>query len=354
MYFKDIKGQDGAIESIRQAIDNNRLPHALLLCGQETNPGLALAHTAAQYIICQHKQNGEPCGKCPECIQVQKCSHPDLHWVYPVVNKNTGGSKEATVSEDMISLWREAYLKNPGITPKQWVRHMAGDEKKQPKIFVSEASSLIKKLSTRPYESDYRIVIFWLPEKMAEDTANKLLKIVEEPYEKTFFLFVSNDPDHIIGTILSRVQRLLLAPPSHEELKLAVNMDEDEDTTFFFENFCSMMRLSYSKKLYEMKAWADNMASIGRERQKNYFQYSQRLVRENYIKNLQHSELNYMNAEEENFSIRFSRFVNDNNVEGIMKELEQAEIDIAQNGNAKMIFFDLALKLIMLLKLGNS
>jgi len=352
MYFKDIIGQENAVESLRNAIDNNRLPHALLICGQEGTEGLALAHTAAQYIICQHKHDGEPCGVCPECLQVKKCAHPDLHWVYPIVNK-AGSGKDASVSEDYISDWKESYLQNPNLSMKQWVRSIVSDENKQPKIFVSEAGALIKALSTRPYESDFRIVILWLPEKMNEDTANKLLKIIEEPYDKTHFLLVSHDPDHIIGTIQSRVQRLTLAPPTHEQLKQMQNEDADEDTAFFFEKFCAMMRLSYCKKLYDMKAWSDEMAGIGRERQKNYFQYAQRLIRENYIMNLRQPELNYMSDEEEQFSTKFSRFVNSRNVEGIMEELSQAEIDITQNGNAKMIFFDLSLKLIMLLKLGN-
>lgn len=354
MFFKDILGQENAVSSLRNAIDSNRLPHALLICGQECTGGLPLAHAAAQYIICQHKHDGEPCGVCPECQQVQKCAHPDLHWVYPVVNKNkTGGGKEASVSEDFISDWRDSYLPNPSLTMKQWVRSIVSDENKQPKIFVSEAGALIKTLSTRPYESDYRIVILWLPEKMNEDTANKLLKIIEEPFDKTHFLLVSNDPDHIIGTIQSRVQRLTLAPPSHEQMLEMQNQNEDEDTAFFFEQFCAMMRLSYCKKIYDMKAWSDEMAGIGRERQKNFFQYAQRLIRENYIMNLRQPELNYMTEEEAQFSSRFSKFVNSRNVEGIMEELSQAEIDITQNGNAKMIFFDLSLKLIMLLKLGN-
>lgn len=353
MFFKDIIGQENAVASLRSAIDNNRLPHALLICGQEACGALALAHATAQYIICQHKQNGEPCGVCPECQQVQKCVHPDLHWVYPVVNK-TGSGKDAMVSEDYISDWRDSYLKNPNLTLQQWILDIASDENKQAKIFVSEASSIIKALSTRPYESDYRIVILWLPEKMNEDTANKLLKIIEEPYDKTHFLLVSNDPDHIIGTIQSRVQRLTLAPPSHEQLLQFQNNTNYEDNKYFFEMFCAMMRLSYSRKLYEMKSWSLEMADMSRERQKSFFQYAQRLIRENYVMNLRQPELNYMNAEEEQFSSRFSRFVNSKNVEGIMSELSQAEIDITQNANAKFVFFDLSLKLIMLLKLGNQ
>ncbi|MBQ0057803.1 MAG: DNA polymerase III subunit delta [Bacteroidales bacterium] len=356
MLFSEIKGQEEAVRKLRSAIDNNKLPHALLITGPEATGGLALAHAAAQYIICQHRHDGEPCGQCPECKQVAKLGHPDLHWVYPIVNKSTGSGKEASVSEDFLSVWREAFLANPYITQPEWTKSIASDENKQLKIFVSEAAAIVRTLSTKPYESDYRILILWLPERMNEDAANKLLKIIEEPYEKTFFLLVSHDPEKIIGTILSRVQRLQLAPFDLKGnfVQPGLQMPDEEDRTFFFEKFCAMMRLSYARKLYDMKAWSEEMAALGRERQKNYLQYAQVLIRENYIMNLHDPELNYMNEEETAFSSKFSRFVNARNVEGIMKVLETAELDITQNVNAKMVFFDLSLKFIMLLKAGNQ
>lgn len=354
MYFKDIAEQPAAVQSLRSAIDTGRLPHALLIHGQEGSSGLALAHAAAQYILCQNRQNGEPCGVCPECIQAAKCAHPDLHWVYPIINKG-GSGKDASVSEDFIATWRETYLQQPDLTLQQWTCALANDENKQAKIFVSEAGAIIKTLSTKPYESDYRIMIIWLPEKISEDAANKLLKIIEEPYEKTYFLLVSNDPDHIIGTIQSRVQRLHLAPPSHQKIiAMREASANDEETQFFFEMFTQMMRLSYARKLFDMKAWSIQMSEIGRERQKNFLQYAQMLIRENYIMNLRQPELNYMNQQETAFSSKFSRFVNAKNIEGIMNELALAETDITQNVSAKIVFFDLSLKLIMLLKAGNQ
>lgn len=356
MYFRDIIGQDEAIRKLRSAIDNNKLPHALLISGPEGTGGLALAYAAAQYILCQHKHDGEPCGECPECKQAAKLGHPDLHWVYPVLNRNKGGGKEASISEDFLPEWRESFLKNHYLTLAEWNNCISSDENKQPKIFVSEASNVIKTLSTKPFESDFRIMILWLPEKMNEDAANKLLKIIEEPYDKTFFLLVSVDPEQIIGTILSRVQRLQLAPidSSGNFVQPGIQMPDRDDRDFFFEKFCAMMRLSYAKNLYGMRSWADEMSALGRERAKNYLQYAQVLIRENYILNLRQPELNYMNQDEETFSQKFSRFVNAHNVDGIMHELEVAETDIIQNVNSKMVFFDLSLKLIMLLKAGSQ
>ncbi|MBO6013507.1 MAG: DNA polymerase III subunit delta [Bacteroidales bacterium] len=355
MFFRDIAGQDIAVGKLRDAIDNNRLPHALLITGPEGTCGLALAWAAAQYILCQHKHDGEPCGECPECIQASKLGHPDLHWVYPLINKG-GSGKEASVSEDFLSDWRTALMQNPNLNLQQWIRAQGSDENKQAHIFVSEAGSIIRTLSTKPYESDYRILILWLPEKLNEDAANKLLKIVEEPYEKTFFLMVSNNPEQIIGTIQSRVQRLQLAPIDFQGnfVQPGIQQPDEEDRLFFFEKFCAMMRLSYSRKLFEMKKWSEEMANLGRERQKGYLQYAQNLIRENYVMNLHQPELNYMKPDEETFSSRFSRFVNARNVEGIMHELEVAENDVTLNVSSKMIFFDLSLKLIMLLKAGNQ
>lgn len=380
MKFSDILGQTSVIRSLKEAVISGKLPHALLLCGEDGRGSLAIAHALAQFIVCQHKtEDGEPCGVCPECIQAAKLGHPDIHWVFPVINRKDGG-KDASVSDEYLAEWRQAYLANPDITLPEWIQQMAGDDKKQAHIFVSEAMQIVKTLSTKPYESDYRVLILWLPEKMKEDTANKLLKIIEEPYEKTFFLLVSNNPEQIIGTIQSRTQRIVIPPidddaihaylQAHydlpaEQLKDIARMShgsvteaqqlmsEDEEHAFFFDMFCKMMRSSYSKKLFEMKQWSDEMAAISRERSKNFFQYSQRLIRENFIMNLRNPELNYMSQKEREFSQRFSPFVNMRNVEGIMEELSKAETDIVLNGNAKMIYFDLSLHLIMLLKNGN-
>ena len=355
MFFKDIIGQDEAVRRLRDAIDKNKMPHALLITGPEGTGGLPLAHAAAQYILCQHRHDGEPCGECPECLQAHKLGHPDLHWVYPLINRG-GSGKDASVSDDLLNDWRTTYMANPYLTLQQWIKAQASDENKQAHIFVSESASIIRTLSTKPYESDYRIMIIWLPEKLNEDAANKLLKIIEEPYEKTYFLLVSNDPEHIIGTIQSRVQRLQLAPVDGRGnfVQPGIIQPDEEDRQFFFEKFCAMMRLSYARRLYEMKAWSDEMGALKRERAKAYLQYAQVLIRENYVLNLRQPELNYMKPDEAEFSQRFSRFVNARNVEGIMHELEVAENDITQNVSGKMVFFDISLKLIMLLKAGSQ
>lgn len=376
--FDNIIGQKEYIASLRTAIDNNRLPHALLISGNEGTGGLALAYAAAQYLICPHRHDGDACGQCPQCLQLGKLQHPDVHFVFPVVRKKN--QKEAPISLDYMSEWRNAFLNNHYLTLNEWTT-TSGEENKQAGIFVAEANNIIKTLSVKPFESDYRVMIIWLPEKMNEETANKLLKIIEEPNDMTHFFLVSQEPERIIGTIQSRVQRINLPPIADVDIQQALVsrfdcpqdkaidyarmshgsyvealklLNDDEERSFYFTKFCEMMRLSYAKKLFDMKEWSEELSGIGRERQKAYLQYAQQMIRENFIMNFNTPSLNYLNENERTFSSRFHAFVNHNNVTGIMDELALAEKDIMQNVNAKMVFFDLSLKLIMLLKSANK
>ena len=376
--FDNIIGQKEYIASLRTAIDNNRLPHALLISGNEGSGSLALAYAAAQYLICPHRHDGDACGQCPQCLQLGKLQHPDVHFVFPVVRKKN--QKEAPISLDYMSEWRNAFLNNHYLTLNEWTT-TSGEENKQAGIFVAEANNIIKTLSVKPFESDYRVMIIWLPEKMNEETANKLLKIIEEPNDMTHFFLVSQEPERIIGTIQSRVQRINLPPIADVDIQQALVsrfdcpqdkaidyarmshgsyvealklLNDDEERSFYFTKFCEMMRLSYAKKLFDMKEWSEEMSGIGRERQKAYLQYAQQMIRENFIMNFNTPSLNYLNESERTFSSRFHAFVNHNNVAGIMDELALAEKDIMQNVNAKMVFFDLSLKLIMLLKSANK
>lgn len=350
MLFKDITGQQAAAQQLRDAIDNDRMPHALLISGREGSGALTLALTAAQYILCEnHTPDGEPCERCPHCLQIHKLQHPDLHFAFPVVNRKGQSGDDSAVSLDYIAEWRDILLRRPDMTYTDWVKFIS-DEGKNAQIYKAEASSIIRILSTKPYESDKRVMIIWLPEKINETASNKLLKIIEEPYPKTFFLLVSNDPDRVLGTILSRCQRLNIPPLDPCWMQPRIGPDERQ---YFFDKFCAMMRLSYMRRIFDMRDWSVEMAGLGRQRQQDFLQYAQSMIRENFILNVSMPEgqsVNYMDDQEAQFSSRFHLYVNHRNVEGIMNELAQAEKDIAQNGAAKIIFFDLSLKLIMLLK----
>jgi len=350
MQFKEIVGQEEAAKQLRDAIDHDRLPHALMITGREGSGALSLALTAAQYLLCEHHTaEGESCEQCPHCLQVHRLQHPDLHFVFPVVNRKGQSAEDSATSSDYIAEWRDMLTRRPEMTYTDWVKYIS-EEGKNAQIFKPEATNIVRILSTKPYASDNRVMIIWLPEKINETASNKLLKIIEEPYPRTFFFLISHNPDQVLGTIQSRCQRLNLKTLDPQWMKPQIEEDERQ---YFFEKFCAMMRLSYMRKLYDMRDWSQEMAGLGRQRQQDFLQYAQSMIRENFIMNVQAQGLNYMEPDEEQFSSRFHLFVNHRNVEGIMNELALAERDIIQNGSAKIIFFDLSLKMIMLLKNGN-
>jgi DNA polymerase-3 subunit delta' len=369
MYFKDIIGQQEAIQCLLQEVAEGRVAHARLFCGPEGSGKLPLAVAYARYLCCTNRQEGDACGTCPSCVKFNKLVHPDLHFAFPVKSGNH-------VSDDFIREWRGLLLQNPYFGFPQWMETM-GVDNQQPLIAVRETDEIIRKLNLKSSAGTYKVMIIWLPEKMNVQSANKLLKLLEEPPYQTVFLLVSEQPDALLPTIQSRTQRMELrklpeavivqslqtkyglqptdaAHIAHladgSMLKALEAIHISEDNQLFFDLFVSLMRLSYQRKLREMKLWSEQVAALGRERQKNLLTYCQRLTRENFIYNFHRPELVYMTAEEQNFSTRFAPFINERNVIGIMEELSLAQQHVEQNVNSKMVFFDFALKMIMLLK----
>ena len=384
MLFSQIIGQQDIKTRLIRTVTEQRIPHAQLLRGPEGIGKLALAIAYAQYICCENRTTTDSCGICPSCVKYRKLAHPDLHFVFPVI-KPTG--KSSVVCDDFIAEFREMVLQNSYFGLNDWYAKISGDAK-QGLIYSNESEEIIRKLSLKTYESEYKIMIIWLPEKMHGTCANKLLKILEEPPEKTVFLMVSNTPDEIITTILSRTQHIhvprlsdseiIQALIKNEELEIESNeaeyathiangsylnalavLNEGDENKQNFDRFVMVMRLAWqvgNKKdhasLKTLRKWSDDMAaaSMGRERQKNFLSYAQRMTRENFISNMQQPDLNYLTSDEADFSQRFSPFINERNVEDLMSEFALAERHIEQNVNAKMVFFDLTLKVIMLLK----
>lgn len=342
MRLEELNIQQDAALSIKSAIDNNRMPHALLISGKEGCGALRLALATAEQIL----------GVTPQQqLHVQRLQHMDMLLCFPVVNKGGSGESSST-SDDYITEWREAVLVNPDMTYTEWV-NLTSKEGKQAQIFVSEASRIIANLNKKPYEGDDRVVIVWLPERINEQASNKLLKIIEEPYERTYIIMVSMEPERIIGTILSRCQRINLPPLSPTWMQPSIS---DEDRQVYFDLFVRMMRDSYARRIFNMREWTQEMDKLGRERQQEFLRYAQTLVRDNYLLNVNDScggglaDITYMEPDEADFAKKFHLFITERNVEGIMSELALAETDIAGNALAKIVFFDLSLKLIMLLK----
>ena len=372
MYFKDIIGQETVKQRLRLEVREGRVPHAQLFAGPEGTGALPLAIAYARFLLCTRRGEEDACGTCPSCVKLNKLAHPDLHFVFPVVKRKGGGD---TVSDDYIREWRELAISTPYFGMNHWLDIM-GAENQQAQIFVKESDELVRKLSLKSSEGGYKVVIIWLPEKMKVECANKLLKLLEEPPAQTVFLLVSEEPDRILPTILSRTQRINVPRLEDAEIAEALKarfglQDTDaaetarlaegsylqaleiihlsEDTQLFFGLFVSLMRLAYQRKVKEMREWSDTVAAMGRERQKDFLTYCQRMVRESFVSNFHRKEMNYMNREEENFTIRFAPFINERNVMGITDELAEAQTHIEQNVNPRMVFFDFALKMIVLL-----
>lgn len=384
MLFSDIIGQQEIKEQLVRTVTGQRIPHAQLLRGPEGVGKLGLAIAYAQYICCESRTATDSCGICPSCVKYRKLAHPDLHFVFPTIKP---AGKSSVVCDDFISDFRKMVLNSPYFGINEWYAEISGDAK-QGLIYSNESEEILRKLSLKTYESEYKIMIIWLPEKMHTTCANKLLKILEEPPEKTVFLMVSNEPDQIITTILSRTQHVHIPRLKDDEIVQALlkndTLEIEKDDALYavkiangsylealgvlnegdenkqnFDRFVMIMRLAWqvgNKKdhasLKTLRKWSDDMAaaSMGRERQKNFLSYAQRMTRENFIRNIQQPDLNYFTTSEANFSERFSPFINERNVEDLMAEFALAERHIEQNVNAKMVFFDLVLKVIMLLK----
>lgn len=371
MFFKDVIGQEGAKQRLIREAKEGKIAHARLFCGPEGIGKLPLAIAYARYLSCNNPGEKDACGICPSCVKFNKLAHPDLHFVFPVIKKK---SKD-TVSDDFITEWRELLSQTPYFNLNIWLEEM-GAENQQAQIYVKESDEIIRKLSLKSSQGGYKIMIIWLPEKMNVECSNKLLKLLEEPPNQTIFLLVSEEPDMLLTTIQSRTQRFALygieekyiterlqnqyglqekdaISIGHRSegnfLKALESIHLSEENKLFFDLFVSLMRLSYQRKIREMKQWSETLAAMGREKQKHFLSYCQRLVRENFISNFQDPSLNFMNEEEQNFSKRFAPYINEKNVMGIMDELSEAQRHIEQNVNARMVFFDFSLKMIVLL-----
>lgn len=373
MTFDNIIGQESIKQHLTKLLAENKVPHAIMFCGPKGAGKLALALAYAQMLLCQNPNEKGACGTCSDCHMTFPWTHPDLHFTFPVYKAK---SSEHPTSDDFLTPWREQLCRSPYFDTEDWLE-IIGAENQQLTIYVQESDNLQKKLALKSSQGGRKVVVLWLPERMNEQTGNKLLKLIEEPPVGTHFLLVSQEPDNVLGTIQSRVQRInvpalpeniiskalqerhsmlqedadLLAHIAQGSYTEALKcMEQNSERQYFFDLFVQLMRHSYARRIKEMQQWALAVAELGRERQKRMLDYFQGLVRENFIYNFNQPEINYLSRDEEDFSKRFAPFINERNVIGIMDELSDASRDISQNTNAKMVFFDLALKMIVLLK----
>jgi DNA polymerase-3 subunit delta' len=369
MKFSDIPGHKETIAKLRKSVEEERVSHAQVFAGPEGCGSLALALAYAQFISCENRSALDSCGTCKSCIKYEKLIHPDLHFVFPVIRDKKNNEP---VSDIYIDRWREFIKRTPFFTLNNWLDVIEVGNA-QGLIFASEAAEIIKKLNLKSFESDFKIMIVWLPEKMHLSAANKLLKMIEEPPEKTLFLLVSQEPDKVIPTILSRCQMVKIPSFKNKEIiryltdechvseskasditevsngniARALELCRDEEASLLnLDRFKNLMRFAWKRDVISLVYWSDEMAAIGRESQKSFLAYSLRLIRENFMLTLDQrgNQIIYLTGKEADFSKNFHPFISEKNIGFLYEELNLASSHIEANGNAKIILLDLALK----------
>ncbi len=373
MYFKDIAGHKTIKERLINSVKTGRISHSQLFTGPEGSAKLSLVLAYARYILCTDRQEGDACGKCAACVKVNKYAHPDLHFVFPSSDSEEKKSTEGVYLPE----WREALIENPYMSEYNWYERI-GIERKQGMIRKDESTGVLRKLSLKSFESDYKILVMWMAERMNATASNMLLKIIEEPPKGTVFLLVAENPDRLLTTILSRTQIVRIPKFSKQEISemlsdkteysehqkenvirmangnyhLAISsLKAEGQAKENFELFIRFMRNCFAKKVIDLMTLIDGFSSNSREWQKNFLQYSMRMLRENFMVNQEKKQITYMADYEAEFSVKFSKFVNENNILELYEEFNRAYIDISANGYARIIFLDLSLKIIKLLQL---
>jgi DNA polymerase-3 subunit delta' len=373
MLFSEVIGQDEVKAKLRASVKTDRIPHAQMFFGPEGSGALPMAIAYAQYISCTNRGEIEACGTCPCCRKYSKLVHPDLHFAFPV-NTSEKVTKDP-VSDDYINEWRDFVLSTPYFHSNHWYNFI-GIENKQGLISKNDSEAIIRKLGFKSFESDYKIMIIWLPEKMHITAANMLLKLIEEPPAKTLFLLVCEEPEKVLVTLSSRAQIIKLSHIDNNTLKEAlINkfeldtqqlenviriangnyiqaveiIESSADNELYFERFTDIMRFCYKPDFLKINDWVEEMAGIGREKLKKFLNYALHLIRENFVLNLGNPKLVYLSSRESEFSRRFHPYINGNNVVKICDEMNHASYDIERNAYIKVVLFDFALRLVKIM-----
>ena len=368
MYFRDVIGLNDVKQHLIDSVQSGFMPHARIFYGPEGVGKLPLAITYARYLNCSNRGANDACGECPSCHKFDKLAHPDLHFVFPVV--------KSKVSDDYLPEWRQFLSENRYFNLNRWLSFIDA-ENAQGVIYSKESDEIIRKLNLKVYEAPYKVMVIWLPEKMHDACANKLLKLIEEPPLNTIFLLISEDSENVLQTIWSRCVPLNIRAIEKEEMittltsnfELTENeavsiahiangsytsalqiIDNSEENQFLFDLFVKMMRSSVSGNIKAIKEVANEIAAIGREMQKSFISYSLKLFREYFVNNLGEPEMVFLTSYEEQFGERFSPYINEKNIEEFNDQFSVAYRQIEQNGNAKIIFLELCLRATLLLR----
>ena len=382
MLRKEVIGQQDIWSRLMEMVQENRVPHALMFSGPQGCGKLAMALAFASYLLGERESAPEELTEEQKRTQamLRKWEHPDLHFTFPTIKTSDMGGDHNPVSLDFIKEWKEMLLsQGPYVLISDWMQRMGKsdvDFNKQAIITVEETDNISRELSMMSSQGGYKISLIWLPERMNIQAANKILKLLEEPPRQTLFLLVSENPELLLETIRSRTQRLDFKKIDNDSLEQALierralaqemahriariangnwnaaleELDSGNENRQHLDMFIMLMRLAYMRNIHDLKKWSDVVATFGREKQKRMLDYFMHMLRESFMYNFRNPELSYMTQEEENFARNFARFINEANIIDISNLFEETKRFIAQNANPKIVFFDLALKIIVLL-----
>lgn len=376
MRFSDVIGQQTLKNQLIQSVQIGRISHAQLFWGPAGTGKLALALAYSQFILCRNRSDEDSCGVCPSCQKVSKLVHPDLHFFYPTTT--TKKVKKDAESKLFAEEWRKYVIENKAYVGLQQWYDFLGVENKQGTIFVRDAAEINRLLSYKAYEGETKIVIIWMVEKLHPTAANKLLKLLEEPPDKTLFVLIAEQIEQILTTIKSRTYQVKIPRIAHNDLLTALSNTYDrrqadvydialtahgnwlealrlyenaEDEKENFHNFQQWMRLCYRGAVNELIDFCSFIAGIGREKQKAFLNYGLHLMRNTLMFNHNLSHTVRLPADENEFTRKFSTFVHHNNIFQITALLEEGIVHIERNGYAQLIFMDTSLKMIGLLRI---
>lgn len=376
MNWSEVIGQEDIKQKLTSMVDDEHVPHAMILCGPYGCGKMAMAMAMASYLLTEGSMRINPqFNKANSEAMLGQWEHPDLHFSFPTIKRAGMSADHQPVSGDYAKEWRQMLMQGPYFNISQWMDYM--DAANQQAIITgAESDELARKLSLKSSLGGYKVAVIWLPERMNLTSANKLLKLLEEPPHQTIFIMASEEPEKLLDTIKSRTQRIDMKRLTNKDICDALvqqrGIDEasaqriarlangnwmnaldalntSNENRQFFDMFTMLMRLAYTRNIKELKKWSEAVAAYGREKQRRMLVYFTGQVRENFMYNFRNPELTYMTVEEENFSKKFSPFINELNVIEISELMERANRDIGQNANAKIVMFDMALKMIVLL-----
>ncbi|SFN46893.1 DNA polymerase-3 subunit delta' [Bizionia echini] len=379
MLFSEILGQEHIKNHLTQSADNGRIPHAQLFVGPEGSGTLPMAIAYAQYILCNNTQSENTTGNESCNLKFKNFGHPDLHFAFPVAANQK--IKKHPISSHFLEEWRELLTQQPYGNLFDWYKKL-GVENKQGRIGVDEAHEIVKDLTLKSYEGGFKVTIIWMAEKMNTEAANKLLKLIEEPPNKTIFILIVEDEEQLIGTIRSRCQ-VLHFPPLPEDViteglinsyqieasiaakiahqahgnynKACDLVYHDSEDTQFETWFIFWIRSAFKAKgnkaaIHDLISWSEDIAKTGRETQKQFLQFCLNFFRQAMLLNYGAQDLVFLEPKTDGFKLEnFAPFVHGNNILDISNEIQDAIYHIERNGNAKIILTDLSIKLTRLL-----